>query len=313
MKTRSKKSFRWTKKDIVSINDFSKQEILHVLDTAKKFDGKKHKQYLKNKIMASMFYESSTRTRLSFHSAMKQLGGLVNGFSSAKSSSASKGESVFDTIKMVESYADVIVMRHFIEGSARLAAESTDKPFLNSGDGSNEHPTQTMLDLYTIKKELGTLENLHIGLAGDLKYGRTTHSLVRAMSHFKTTFYFIAPDALSIPQTYKKLVKQKNLKFYQTEQLSKFIPKLNVLYMTRIQKERFPDEAEYEKYKGIFVLDKKLLENANQNLKIMHPLPRVNEISTDVDKTKHAVYFRQAANGIPVRKALLCLTMGVVK
>ena len=306
---------KWKKKHIISINNFSKEELLYVLRVAKQFDGKRkrRKLLLKGKIMGSLFYESSTRTKLSFHSAIKELGGKVVGFSEPKRSSFLKGESVYDTIKMVESYSDVIVIRHFIEGAARLASEVTSVPVLNAGDGANEHPTQTMLDLYTIQKEKRKLDNLHIGLVGDLKYGRTVHSLTRAMSLFKSTFYFIAPHALAMPSEYLKLLDDKKIKYHRTENLEKYISNLDILYITRIQKERFPDEAEYEKYKNIYVLTKKSLRQVKKGLKIMHPLPRVNEIDPEVDKTKYAVYFQQAANGIPIRKALLCLIMGVIK
>jgi aspartate carbamoyltransferase catalytic subunit len=303
----------WNKKHIVSIRDFSKEELQYVLKVSKKLDNHEHELFLKNKIMGSLFFEPSTRTRLSFHSAMKQLGGQVNGFSQGAKSSLSKGETVYDTIKMVESYSDVIVMRHFIEGSARLASEISRVPIINAGDGTNEHPTQTMLDLYTIQKEKNNLEGLNIGMVGDLKYGRTVHSLTVAMSHFKTNFYFIAPNQLKMPNDYLSELKEKKLKFEVTEDLMEFLPRIDVLYMTRIQKERFPDEAEYEKYKGIYQLSKSMLKNVKKDMIIMHPLPRVNEISNDVDSTKHAVYFSQAANGVPVRKALLLLTMGIVK
>lgn len=298
---------RWAKKHIVSIRDFTKEELLHVLKIAKKFDSKKHPFFLKNKIMASLFFEPSTRTRLSFHSACKQLGGMVNGFSQGKVSALVKGESLYDTIKMVEAYSDLIVMRHFIEGSARLASEISSIPVINAGDGSNEHPTQTMLDMYTILKEKKTLENLKIGLVGDLKYGRTVHSLAVAMSHFKTKLYFIAPPELTMPKDYLDELDNKKILYQVTADLNKFIDELDVLYMTRIQKERFPDEAEYEKYKGVYVLKAQMLKNAKKDLIIMHPLPRVDEICPDVDKTRHAKYFEQAANGIPVRKALLYL------
>lgn len=304
---------KWTKKHIISISDFSKEEILHVLKVSKKLDKPGHKKFMTDKIMGSLFFEPSTRTRMSFHSAMKQLGGAVNGFSNPDASSHKKGESLFDTIKMFESYSDVIVMRHFIEGSARLASEISSKPIINAGDGANEHPTQTLLDLYTILKEKGKLENLKIGIAGDLKYGRTVHSLVKAMSLFGATFYFIAPKMLSIPKEYLDFLDEKKIKYYQSESLEEFMDKLDVLYMTRIQKERFPDETDYLKIKGVFVLNKKTLANAKKDIKIMHPLPRVDEIANEVDELPSAVYFSQAANGVPVRKALLCLTTGVLK
>jgi aspartate carbamoyltransferase catalytic subunit len=268
---------------------------------------------LKDEILATLFFEPSTRTRLSFMSAMGQLGGKVMGFANTGTTSIKKGETLWDTIKMVEAYADVIVIRHPLEGSARLAAEASSKPIINAGDGANQHPTQTMLDLYTIQKVKGKLNNLHIGLLGDLKYGRTVHSLATALSHFNPIFYFIAPQALQMPQTYLDELKEKKIKFYTTPNLLKVSKKLDVLYVTRIQKERFPDPVEYEKYKGIYKLDASLLPNIKKDLKIMHPLPRVGEIDPSLDETEHAIYFEQAANGIPVRKALLALVLGKVK
>jgi|TARA_Y100000310_G_scaffold93932_1_gene91548 aspartate carbamoyltransferase catalytic subunit len=299
-------------RDIISIHDFSKQELLFILKTVKLMDGP-NPNLLKDKILATLFFEPSTRTRLSFMSAMEQLGGKVMGFANTGTTSIKKGETLWDTIKMVEAYADVIVIRHPLEGSARLAAEASSKPIINAGDGANQHPTQTMLDLYTIQKVKGKLNNLHIGLLGDLKYGRTVHSLATALSHFNPIFYFIAPQALQMPQTYLDELKEKKIKFYTTPNLLKVSKKLDVLYVTRIQKERFPDPVEYEKYKGIYKLDASLLPNIKKNLKIMHPLPRVGEIDPSLDETEHAIYFEQAANGIPVRKALLALVLGKVK
>ncbi len=299
-------------RDIISIHDFSKQELLFILKTVKLMDGP-NPNLLKDKILATLFFEPSTRTRLSFMSAMGQLGGKVMGFANTGTTSIKKGETLWDTIKMVEAYADVIVIRHPLEGSARLAAEASSKPIINAGDGANQHPTQTMLDLYTIQKVKGKLNNLHIGLLGDLKYGRTVHSLATALSHFNPIFYFIAPQALQMPQTYLDELKEKKIKFYTTPNLLKVSKKLDVLYVTRIQKERFPDPVEYEKYKGIYKLDASLLPNIKKDLKIMHPLPRVGEIDPSLDETEHAIYFEQAANGIPVRKALLALVLGKVK
>ncbi len=300
------------KQDIISIHDFSKQELLFILKTAKLMEKKLNPNLLKDKILATLFFEPSTRTRLSFMSAMEQLGGKLMGFATAKMTSIKKGETLWDTIKMVEAYADVIVIRHPLEGSARLAAEASSKPIINAGDGANQHPTQTMLDLYTIQKVKGKLDNLHIGLLGDLKYGRTVHSLVTALSHFNPIFYFIAPQALQMPQTYLDELKEKKIKFFTASNLLKVSKKLDILYVTRIQKERFADPVEYEKYKGVYKLDTSLLPNIKKDLKIMHPLPRVNEIDPSLDATDHAVYFEQAANGIPVRKALLALVLGKV-
>jgi aspartate carbamoyltransferase catalytic subunit len=300
-------------RDIISIHDFSKDELLYVLKIAKLMEKNPNQDLLKDKILATLFFEPSTRTRLSFTSAIEQLGGKAIGFATTEVTSIKKGETLWDTIKMVNAYADAIVIRHPLEGAARLAAEASSKPVINAGDGSNQHPTQTMLDLYTIQKEKGTLENLHIGLLGDLKYGRTVHSLVVALSHFNPTFYFIAPDALQMPNNYLEGLREKKIQFYTESNLTKVSKKLDVLYVTRIQKERFQDPIEYEKYKGVYKLDSTLLPNIKKDLKIMHPLPRVDEIDPCLDETEHAVYFEQAANGIPVRKALLSLVLGRIK
>lgn len=299
-------------RDIISINDFSKEDLLHILKAAKSME-KSRPNLLKGKILATLFFEPSTRTRLSFIYAMESLGGKVLGFDDTKQSSLQKGESLWDTAKIVEKYSDIMVIRHPVEGSARLMAESSSKPVINAGDGANQHPTQTLLDLYTIQKVKGTLNNLNIGMVGDLKYGRTVHSLTNALSHFNPTFYFIAPEALQMPQNYLEELRQKNIKFVKEENLMKVSNKLDILYVTRIQKERFPDPVEYEKYKGYYKLDESLLKNIKNDLKIMHPLPRVDEINKKLDSTKHAVYFEQAANGIPVRKALLALALGKIK
>ena len=295
--------------------DYSREELNYILSIADKMVEleKKGSTLAKGKVLGSMFFEPSTRTRLSFISAMEQLGGKVMGFATTRMTSIKKGETLWDTIKMVETYANVIAIRHPLEGSARLAAEASSKPIINAGDGANQHPTQTMLDLYTIQKVKGKLDGLHIGILGDLKYGRTVHSLVVALSHFNPTFYFIAPQALQMPKTYLDELKEKKIKFYITSNLLKVSKKLDVLYVTRIQKERFPDPIEYEKYKGIYKLDASLLPNIKKDLKIMHPLPRVGEIDKSLDETEHAVYFEQAANGIPVRKALLALVLGKIQ
>jgi aspartate carbamoyltransferase catalytic subunit len=300
-------------RDILSIHDFSKKELLHILATAKKFEKRDKIDLLKGKILATLFFEPSTRTRLSFTSAMEQLGGQVLGFATPGVTSVKKGETLWDTIKMTEQYVDVIVMRNPIEGAPRLASEAANVPVINAGDGANQHPTQTMLDLYTIQKTKGTLDGLNIGMLGDLKYGRTVHSLTTALSHFKTNFFFIAPNALQIPDEYLEELDKKGLKYTKTAKLLDVSKKLDVLYVTRIQQERFPDPLEYNKYKGVYKLDKSLLEHIKPDLKIMHPLPRVDEISPELDETSHAVYFEQAGNGIPVRKALLALVLGKVE
>jgi|TARA_B100001971_G_C18169403_1_gene526172 aspartate carbamoyltransferase catalytic subunit len=300
-------------RDIISIHDFSKDELLYILKISKLMEKKPDSNLLKDKILATLFFEPSTRTRLSFTSAMEQLGGKVMGFATSTMTSIKKGETLWDTIKMVQAYADVIAIRHPLEGSARLAAEASSKPVMNAGDGVNQHPTQTLLDLYTIQKVKGRLDNLHIGILGDLKYGRTVHSLVVALSHFNPKFYFIAPQVLQMPQSYLDELKEKKIKFVTESNLMKVSKKLDVLYTTRIQKERFADPIEYEKYKGVYKLDSSLLSNIKKDLKIMHPLPRVDEIDPSLDKTDHAIYFEQAANGIPVRKALLAFVLGKIK
>ncbi len=300
-------------RDIISINDFSKEEILHILKSVAQIEQKPKKSILSGKILAALFFEPSTRTRLSFISAMEQLSGTAIGFSTANTTSIQKGESLWDTIKMTEQYADVIVIRHPLEGSARLAAEAASVPVINGGDGSNQHPTQTMLDLYTIQKTKGALENLHVGFVGDLKYGRTVHSLVIALSHFNPTFYFIAPDELQIPDSYLDEIYQKKIKYFKTSDLLRFRKDIDVLYVTRIQKERFPDPLEYERFKGMYRIEQSFLHDVKKDLKIMHPLPRVDEIDRSIDNTEHAAYFGQAANGIPVRKALLALVLGKIK
>jgi len=300
-------------RDIISIHDFSKQELLYILKISKLMEKNPKQNLLKDELLATLFFEPSTRTRLSFLSAMEQLGGKVMGFATSGMTSVKKGETLWDTIKMAQAYADAIVIRHPLEGSARLAAEASSKPVINAGDGANQHPTQTLLDLYTIQKVKGKLDNLHIGMLGDLKYGRTVHSLTTALSHFNPKFYFIAPQALQMPQTYLDELKEKKIKFVTESNLMKVSKKLDILYVTRIQKERFADPIEYEKYKGVYKLDTKLLPHIKKDLKIMHPLPRVDEIDKSLDDTEHAVYFEQAANGIHVRKALLALVLGKIK
>jgi len=301
-------------RDIISIYDFSKSDLLHVLKVASAMEKAPRSNLLRGKIMGALFFEPSTRTRLSFISSMEQLSGQAMGFATAKVTSTRKGETLWDSIKMIEQYVDIIVIRHHLEGAARLASEAAKIPVINAGDGSNQHPTQTLLDLYTIQKTKGRLDNLKVGMLGDLKYGRTVHSLAIALSHFSNIkLYFIAPDALRMPKEYRDALSEKGIPFEETENLFDVSKELDVLYATRIQQERFPDPLEYEKYKGIYRLDKTLLNHIKPELKIMHPLPRVDEISPELDNTKHAVYFEQAGNGIPVRKAILSLVLGAVK
>ena len=304
---------KFSHKDIISINDFSKEELLYLLQIARRMEKKASPTILKGKVMASLFFEPSTRTRLSFATAMERLGGEVIGFSTADSSSIKKGETLWDTVKMTERYADVIIIRHPLEGSARLAAEASSKPVVNAGDGANQHPTQTLLDLYTIQKAKGTLEGLKVGILGDLKYGRVPHSLIIALSHFNCEFTFIAPDALQLPRSYLDLLNRKRLKYRITQQMMDPLSGLDILYVTRIQKERFPDPLEYERYKGVYRVDRKILPHIKKDMRIMHALPRVDEIDPSLDSTEHALYFEQAANGVPVRQALLALLLDKMK
>jgi aspartate carbamoyltransferase catalytic subunit len=296
-------------RDIISIRDFSKADLLHVLKVSKEMERDKP-LLLAGKILATLFFEPSTRTRLSFESAMCRLGGKVIGFSDEKVSSVKKGETIWDTVKMADRYSDVIVIRSPIEGSARLAAEAASVPVINGGDGANQHPTQTLLDLYTIQKAKKKLEGLKIGFLGDLKYGRTVHSLAIALSHWEVDLYFIAPDALQMPAQYLKDLQEKGIHCFQTGDVFSASEELDILYVTRIQQERFPDPLEYERYKNAYRLDQSLLKHVKRDMKIMHPLPRVGEISPELDETDHAVYFDQAGNGVTVRKALLSLVLG---
>ena len=299
-------------RDIVSIRDFSKGDLLHVLKVSEEMEGDKP-TLLAGKILSTLFFEPSTRTRLSFESAMCRLGGKIIGFSDEKVSSVKKGETIWDTAKMAEQYSDVIVIRTPIEGSARLAAEATSVPVINGGDGANQHPTQTLLDLYTIQKAKKNIDGLKIGFLGDLKYGRTVHSLAIALSHWNVDLYFIAPDALQMPDHYLKDLQEVGIGCSQANDVFAVSKDLDILYVTRIQKERFPDPLEYEKYKNAYRLDRSLLSEIKDDMKIMHPLPRVGEINPELDDTNHAIYFEQAGNGVTVRKALLALVLGKVE
>jgi len=296
--------------DVISMRDFSEEEILFILDYASRFEAASA-PILQGKILATLFYEPSTRTRLSFESAMIGLGGSVMGFTDAAVSSAAKGESERDTAKMIEGYADAMVIRHPLEGSARAAAEGADIPVINGGDGTNQHPTQTFLDLYTILKNKQTLRGLHVGFLGDLKYGRTVHSLAEALSHFDCRMYFIAPEMLRMPAHILSELDRHGIIYSETENLYGVSRELDILYVTRIQKERFPDPLDYEKVKNVYILNEKLLEHVKPELKILHPLPRVNEIDPALDRYPQAEYFQQSKNGVTVRKALLSLVLGV--
>jgi aspartate carbamoyltransferase catalytic subunit len=298
-------------RSLVSIDDFSTREIIDTLDLAEKFEKQPVQNLLDGKVIATLFFEPSTRTRLSFESAISKLGGKIVGFAESGISSVSKGETLHDTIKMVSSYSDLIVMRHPIEGSARFASEIASVPVINAGDGANQHPTQTMLDLYSIRKTQGTLNNLNIFMVGDLKYGRTVHSLMMAMSRWNTTFNFIAPDELKMPDEFKLYLDNLGLKYYEHSDFTDIISRADIIYMTRVQKERFSDPMEYEKVKNVYVLRDSMLKNTRANMRILHPLPRVNEISTDVDSNPKAYYFEQALNGVYTRQAILCKLLGI--
>lgn len=298
-------------KSLVSITDFTKDEIMRIVELAAEFEANPNQKLFENKVVASLFFEPSTRTRLSFETAITRLGGGIIGFTDSSSSSTTKGESLKDTIKMVSNYSDLIVMRHPLEGSARYASEQSSVPVINAGDGANQHPTQTLLDLYSIYKTQGTLDNLNIFMVGDLKYGRTVHSLLMAMSHFNTTFNFIAPDALKMPDEYKLFLESKGIKYYEHREFTEIIEEADILYMTRVQRERFSDPIEYEKVKNVYVLRNSMLDNTKDNLRILHPLPRVNEIHTDVDENPKAYYFEQAENGVYARMAIMASILGL--
>lgn len=298
-------------RSLVSIDDFSTDEIIRVLDHAEEFEKQPVQKLLEGKVVATLFFEPSTRTRLSFESAINRLGGKIVGFTDVSSSSVIKGETLHDTIRMVSSYSDLIVMRHPVEGSARYASEIASVPVINAGDGANQHPTQTMLDLYSIRKTQGTLENLNIFMVGDLKYGRTVHSLAMAMSKWNATFNFIAPEELKMPDEFKLYLENMGLKYYEHNDFSDIISRADIIYMTRVQKERFSDPIDYEKVKNVYVLKNKMLKNTKPNMRILHPLPRVNEINTDVDTNPQAYYFEQALNGVFTRQAILCSLLGI--
>ena len=304
-------------KDIISMNDMSKEEILEILEIAEKIENSSEEEklnFLTGKIIATLFFEPSTRTKMSFESAAFRLGAQVLQLPPLEQSSVKKGESFSDTIRMVESYSDVIVVRHPNDGAARLASTTSNKPVINAGDGSNQHPSQTLLDLYTIKEEKGTLSNLSIAFVGDLKYGRTVHSLVKALTHFNPTIYFVSPKILQMPTYLIDDLDKNNIKYEILEDFRDCLDKIDVFYMTRIQKERFPDVEDYQKVKGVYVINKEnILGKCKEDMIILHPLPRVDEISTDLDETKHALYFKQAKNGIPVRQAMMMKVLDKVK
>lgn len=300
------------KHNFVTIADLSRDEIMHLIEMAQEFEKHPNRELLKGKVVATLFFEPSTRTQLSFQTAANRLGARVIGFSDAKTSSTTKGETLKDTILMVSNYADVIAMRHYIEGAAQYASEVAPIPIVNAGDGAHEHPSQCLLDLYSIYKTQGTLDNLNIYLVGDLKYGRTVHSLITAMRHFNPTFHFVAPKELAMPNEYKLYCKEHNINFQEhTAFNEKVIADADIIYMTRVQKERFSDLMEYERVKNVYILKNDMLDNVKENMKILHPLPRVNEIAYDVDDNPHAYYIQQAQNGLYAREAIFCRCLGI--
>ena len=302
MKTRS----------LVTIAHHTREKIEYLIRMAQEFERHPNRRLLEGRIVATLFFEPSTRTRLSFETAANRLGAKVIGFADPKVTSGTKGETLKDTIMMVSNYADIIVMRHYLEGAAQYASEVSPVPIVNAGDGANQHPSQTMLDLYTIYQTQGTLENLNIYLVGDLKYGRTVHSLLTAMRHFSPTFHFIAPDELAMPEHYKKYCDEKGIKYVEHQDFdADTISGADILYMTRVQRERFTDLDEYERVKDRYLLMRSMLSKAKPNMKILHPLPRVNEIEYSIDDTPYAYYFQQARNGLYARQALLCDALGI--
>lgn len=300
------------KHNFVTIADISKEKILYMIEMAQEFEKHPNREILKGKVIATLFFEPSTRTRLSFETAANRLGARVIGFADPKVTSGTKGETLKDTILMVANYADAIVMRHYIEGAAQYASEVSPVPIINAGDGAHQHPSQCMLDLYSIYKTQGTLENLNIYLVGDLKYGRTVHSLIMAMRHFNPTFHFVAPKELEMPTEYKIYCNENGIKFEEHTDFSEdTIADADILYMTRVQKERFSDLMEYERVKNVYILRNETLAKAKPNMKILHPLPRVNEIDYGVDENPHAYYIQQAGNGLYAREAIFCDVLGI--
>jgi aspartate carbamoyltransferase catalytic subunit len=302
-------------RDIVSVTDFSKEEVDDILKTARKIEplAKTGSELLKGRLLGTLFFEPSTRTRLSFETAMHRLGGNVIGFAEPGISSVSKGETLADTVRVVENYADVLVIRHPLEGSSRLAADYASIPVINAGAGSEEHPTQAFLDLYTMWRELGEVNGINVALVGDLKYGRTVHSLAYLLSKYKVNLFFVSPPALRIREEVSSDLKKLGTNFVEKTDIMEVLPDVDVLYLTRIQKERFPDIAEYQKVRGSYRVTTDLLTNAKSNMIILHPLPRVDEIDVSVDATPHARYFKQVFYGVVVRMALLALILGAIE
>lgn len=293
-------------RNLISITDFSKEEYMKIMELSRQFEERPIQSLLKGKVVATLFFEPSTRTRLSFETAINRLGGKIIGFSDSNSSSVSKGETLHDTIKMVSNYADLIIMRHPLEGSARYAAEISDVPVINAGDGANQHPSQTLLDMYSIMKTQGRLDDINLFMVGDLKYGRTVHSLLMAMSQFNNPiFNFVAPPELAMPDEYKLYLSNMGIRYFEHLEFNEIINQADIIYMTRVQKERFIDPVEYEKVKNVYILKNEMLANTKPNVKILHPLPRINEIHTNVDNNPKAYYFTQAKNGVFTRMAII--------
>lgn len=299
-------------RSLVTIAEHTREKIEYLIKMAEEFERHPNRKLLEGKVVATLFFEPSTRTRLSFETAANRLGARVIGFADPKVTSGTKGETLKDTIMMVSNYADIIVMRHYLEGAAQWASEVAPIPIVNAGDGANQHPSQTMLDLYSIWKTQGTLDNLQIYMVGDLKYGRTVHSLLMAMRHFNPTFHFIAPDELAMPEYYKQYCKDHNIKYVEHKDFdADTISGADILYMTRVQRERFSDLMEYERVKNVYILNRAMLAHTKDNMKILHPLPRVNEIAYDVDDDPHAYYIQQAQNGLYAREAIFCRCLGI--
>ena len=299
-------------RSLVTIAHHSREKLEYLIRMAQEFEKHPNRRLLDGRVVATLFFEPSTRTRLSFETAANRLGARVIGFADPKVTSGTKGETLKDTIMMVSNYADIIVMRHHLEGAAQYASEVSPVPIVNAGDGANQHPSQTMLDLFTIYQTQGTLENLNIYLVGDLKYGRTVHSLLTAMRHFSPTFHFIAPDELAMPEHYKMYCRENGIRFTEHQDFdADTIAGADILYMTRVQRERFTDLDEYERVKDRYLLKRAMLSKARPNMKILHPLPRVNEIEYSIDDTPYAYYFQQARNGLYARQAILCDTLGI--
>ncbi len=291
------------------MQDISKQDILHFVDIANKIEGGELKPDLNGQLAALLFFEPSTRTKFSFETAMKKLGGTALSLKDAEQTSLKKGESLHDTLMTISQYVDLVIMRSPIEGSARYASEILNIPVINAGDGANQHPTQALLDMYSIMKTQGKLDNLNIAMVGDLKFGRTVHSLSQALSDFSPNLHFVSPSHLKMPEHIKNDLLKKNVNFFEHEKIEDIINKVDIMYVTRIQKERFTDPEEYEKVKNLYIVDTPLLKNVKDNFKIMHPLPRVNEITMAVDKTKYAYYFEQVKNGVYMRQAIISILL----